>query len=143
LNNTIQFELRVLLIGLAVAVVLLYLLYLILSASKRISKIKNAEPKVEASPQNVQEAITVAPVTAALSKHTYHGGEDTVAAIAAAVTACLGAPGREYAITSIQPVQISYGSAGLARATSWSLAGRKKLMERRQNLFFLRRENRR
>ncbi len=144
MQETIEFGLQVMVIGFAVVMITLYVLYLILTGFSQVFGVKKAAgPATQAPAESVLAEAVAAPVAATVSEQVHSLGEDIVAVLTAAIAACLDAPGKEFTISSIEPVQVNPCPAGYLRTTEWGLAGRKKLMERRQDLFLLRREKRR
>jgi len=138
--ENITFGLEVLVIGFTVVMVTLYVLYLILLGFSRCcARPAKPEPKKEqiiTPPPAVLDEVGLAPVAAAVSQHAFGTAPEVVAAITAAITACLEMPSGQFEIVSVQPAFSAQGPA------NWPLSGRKRLMERRQDLSMFRRERR-
>jgi sodium pump decarboxylase gamma subunit len=141
LLDKIEFGLQVMVIGFVVVMIILYVLYLILIVFSRIFGEKAAAgPNAGAAPAKILEEASAAPVAAATSRQDNRFDGDIAAVITAAVAASLDTSGREFAIGSKEPALP--GAQAPDRALNWSLAGRERLMERRRDLFLLRREKR-
>lgn len=138
--ENIGLGIEVMIVGFAIVMAILYLLYLVLlgfskccaePAKPQIKKENQATP----TPSVVNEA-TPAPVAAAVSQHTYGTAPEIIAAITAAVSVYLGRPANQFEIVAVQPA--NSGQNG----SNWALLGRKRLMEKRQDVGMFRRERR-
>ena len=142
--ENLEFGFGVMVVGFAVVMAILYLLYFILIGFNHIfaqtppseTKQKNSDAGVTTS---LSEA-TAAPVAATVSPPEPVQSTDVapeVAAVISAAVACyLDGPAVGISITPVGSThQPAFNNA-------WSLAGRKRLMERRQDLSLLRRERR-
>lgn len=138
MENNIVFGLEIMVIGFAVVMATLYLLYLILLGfGKLCVRPSNAESKKAQSastPPAVLEEIGSAPVAAGISEPHYSTAPEIVAAITATISAYLDLPAAQFQIVSLQPSH----SAGTT--DNWALLGRKRAIERRQDLAMYRRE---
>jgi Na+-transporting methylmalonyl-CoA/oxaloacetate decarboxylase gamma subunit len=159
------FGLETMVIGFAVVMLTLFCLYLILVGFSRcLAKPVKTEPKTEnkavLQPQPFPlDETTAAPVAAAAVQFQL---DEAVAAPIAAAAAAVAVVSRQYsgaspeivaAISSVLGVCLDTQITGLyiapaattcpvASTTPWTLLGRKRLMERRQDLFLFRRERR-
>jgi Na+-transporting methylmalonyl-CoA/oxaloacetate decarboxylase gamma subunit len=130
-------------IGFTVVMITLYMLYLILIGFSRcLAKPVKTEPKQEkinVLPPVALEETVAAPVAAAAAvcRQSYGTPPEVVAAIASVLGVCVDSPAMEF---SVVPAQTSAPVA--KQMSTWSLLGRKTLMERRQDLFLFRRERR-
>jgi hypothetical protein len=163
--DNLIFGLETMAIGFAVVMLTLYCLYLILVGFNRcLAKPVNPNPKKESKvvlhaqpiPLDETAAAPVAATTAPVQL------DEAVAAPIAAAAAAVAVASRQYsgaapeiaaAISSVLGVCLDTQPAGVYIApvattrpvpstTPWSLLGRKRLMERRQDLFLFRRERR-
>jgi Na+-transporting methylmalonyl-CoA/oxaloacetate decarboxylase gamma subunit len=137
-NIVLGFE--VMIVGFSVVMITLFLLYLVLVAFGRIFSRPALNETVkkqftEVPPAVLQEA-QVAPVAAAVSLHQAGTAPEIVAAITAAVSVCLGTPSSQFEIVSLQPAPSSVDGS------HWTISGRKRLMEMRQDFGMFRRERR-
>jgi Na+-transporting methylmalonyl-CoA/oxaloacetate decarboxylase gamma subunit len=138
--DNLEFGLQVMVVGFSVVMITLYLLYLILVGFGRVLARPAKEETVKkvlptAPPTVIQEAL-VAPVAAAVSHPLPGTAPEIVAAITAAVSACLNSPASEFEIVSLQPVHSTVDGS------HWAITGRKRLMEMRQDFAMFRRERR-
>ena len=138
--DNLTLGLEVMVIGFTVVMITLYLLYLILLGFSRFCS-RPAKPEASKKsptavpPVALQETAT-APVAAAVSQQSFGTAPEIVAAITAAISACMDTSATQFGIVSVQPVHST------ASGSKWAVAGRKRLMEKRQDLVMFRRERR-
>lgn len=140
--DNLIFGLEVLVIGFIVVMITLYLLYLILLGFSRCC-VRPAKPEPKSDntlpPPATLAEVAAAPVAATatgpLAKPVAGENYEIVAAITAAIAACLETSPSHFQVVSIQPAVPGSGPG------AWALSGRKKLMERR-DLNIFRRERR-
>lgn len=139
--NNLTFGLEVMVIGFVVVMVTLYLLYLILVGFSRCCvrpvRSKPVNGSNSTMPPAVLQEAGAAPVAAAVSQQAFGTAPEIVAAITAAISACLNTPANQFEIVSVQTVQPAHSTAN---GSDWTVAGRKRLMEKRQDLAMFRRE---
>lgn len=137
--DNLTLGLEVMLIGFTVVMVTLYLLYLVLLGFSRCCvklepevKIQN---KLEAPPHAVMEAVAATHVAATISQDSFGTAPEIIAAITAAISVYMDLPSTRFELVSVQPAFTSQRVSN-----QWSVTGRKKLMEKRQDLAMFRRE---
>lgn len=140
MENNIIFGLEVMVIGFVVVMATLFLLYLILLGFSKVcvrpSHSESNKGQLASPPPAVLDEVGTAPVAAGISHSNYDFGTapDIVAAITATISACLNLPAAQFEIVSLQrshPHEV---------ADNWVLLGRKRAIERRQDLAMFRRE---
>ena len=144
--ENLNFGLEIMVIGFSVVIISLYLLYLILLGFNRCC-VQPVKPEAQRKnitnvPPEIMEETRNAPVAAAVShnQQSYYGtAPEIVAAITAAVSVCLDVPASEFEIVSVESVQ---PVPATQYVNSWAIAGRQRLMEKRQDLAMFRRERR-
>ncbi|MBS4031305.1 MAG: OadG family protein [Clostridiales bacterium] len=140
MENNIIFGLEVMIIGFAVVMAILYLLYLILLGFSKVcvrpSNNESRKGQLASPTSAVLDEVGSAPVAAGISQSNYNYGTapEIVAAITATISAYLDLPAAQFQIVSLQPSH----SAGVV--DNWALLGRKRAIEKRQDLAMYRRE---
>lgn len=139
--ENLVFGLEVMFVGFTVVMITLYLLYLILLGfSKCFVRPAKAEPLRENNP-----IVSMAAAEQAASVSTYDeaallpfgAGPEIVAVITAGISFyfdSISPSASQYKIVSVQPALSGSNSS------PWAVAGRKRLMEKRQDLAMFRRE---
>ena len=140
--DNLSYSLEVMIVGFTVVVISLYLLYLVLVVFSRCC-VRPAKPEPQKTnstnvPPAVMAEANSAPVAAAVSEpqQSYGTAPEIIAAITAAVSASMNMPANQFEIVSVQRPQSN------CNGSEWAIAGRKRLMEKRQDLAMFRRERR-
>ncbi|MDW7651400.1 MAG: OadG family protein [Bacillota bacterium] len=140
--ENLRLGLEIMVIGFAVVMATLYLLYLILLGFSRCcARPAKPEPRKETvptPPSSVLSEVTTAPVAAAVSEQSFGTAPEIIAAITAAVSACLEVSSDQFKILAVQPAPSGHNSS----TSNWAVMGRKRLMEKRQDIGMFRRERR-
>jgi Na+-transporting methylmalonyl-CoA/oxaloacetate decarboxylase gamma subunit len=132
--------LEIMAVGFSVVMITLFLLYLVLlvfgrCCAKPEKKQAMSENIADVSPDILNET-TATPVAATLCRQSLGTAPEIVAVITAAISVCLITPASQFEIVSLQPARSCVDGA------QWTIAGRKRLMEKRQDLAMFRRERR-
>ncbi len=130
--DNIIFGLEVMVIGFTIVLITLYLLHLILVGFGKLCVMPSkAESKKKS--QLAQQAPLSDISEAASAQFNCKNSSEVVAAITAVISAYLDLPSSQFKIVSLQP-------SSQANGNNWVLTGRKRAIERRQDLAAFRRE---